>query len=59
MKEQPLRDLIEEMRAIARGEVPPPPGAALPSIESPKALLRLLAADNRLLLRTIRDTKLQ
>src|SRR6202050_3783566 len=59
MKIQPMKDLIAEMRAAARGEIPTPPDAALPSVESAEALLRLLTPDNRSLLRTIRDAKPQ
>ncbi len=59
MKIQPMKDLIAEMRAVARGEIPAPPDAALPSVESAEALLRLLTPDNRSLLRTIRDAKPQ
>jgi predicted transcriptional regulator len=55
MKEQRFNDLITEMRAVARGDVAAPPDAAMPSIESAEALLRLLRPDNRNLLRTIRD----
>jgi len=59
MKIQPMKDLIAEMRAVARGEIPAPADAALPSVESAEALLRLLTPDNRSLLRTIRDAKPQ
>ena len=59
MKVQRFKDLMTEMRAVARGEVAVPPDAALPSIESAEALLRLLTPDNRSLLRTIRDAKPQ
>jgi predicted transcriptional regulator len=57
MKIQPMKDLMAEMRAVARGEIPAPADAALPSVESAEALLRLLTPDNRSLLRTIRDAK--
>lgn len=57
MKIQPMKDLIAEMRAVARGEIPAPADAAMPSVESAEALLRLLTPDNRSLLRTIRDAK--
>ena len=59
MKVQRFKDLITEMRAVARGEVAAPVDAAMPSVESAEALLRLLTADNRSLLRTIRDAKPQ
>jgi predicted transcriptional regulator len=59
MKIQPMKDLIAEMRAVARGEISPPADAALPSVESAETLLRLLTPDNRSLLRTIRDAKPQ
>ncbi len=59
MKVQRFKDLITEMRAVARGEVAAPPDAAMPSVESAEALLRLLTPDNRSLLRTIRDAKPQ
>ena len=59
MKIQPMKDLITEMRAVARGETVAPADAALPSVESAEALLRLLTPDNRSLLRTIRDAKPQ
>jgi predicted transcriptional regulator len=59
MKIQPMKNLIAEMRAVARGEVAAPPDAASPSIESAEALIRLLTPDNRSLLRTIRDAKPQ
>jgi len=47
------------MRAVARGDVAAPADAALPSVESAEALLRLLTPDNRGLLRTIRDARPQ
>lgn len=59
MKVRPMKDLIAEMRAVARGELKPPADAAEPSVESAAALLRLLTPDNRSLLRTIRDEKPQ
>jgi len=59
MKVQTMRDLEEEMLAVARGEIPAPADAAQPSVESAEALLRLLTPDNRTLLRTIRDAKPQ
>ena len=59
MKVQRFKDLMAEMRAVARGEIPAPADAAEPSVESAEALLRLLTPDNRNLLRTIRDAKPQ
>jgi predicted transcriptional regulator len=59
MKIQTMNALEQEMRAVARGELSPPGDAALPSIESAEALLRLLTPDNRSLLRTIRDARPQ
>ena len=59
MKIQPMKDLMAEMRAVARGETPAPPDAAAPSAKSAEVLLRLLTPDNRGLLRTIRDAKPQ
>lgn len=59
MKVQPVRELMKEMRAVARGQMPAPDNAAAPSVESAEALLRLLTPDNRSLLRTIRDAKPQ
>ena len=57
MRIQPMKDLIAEMRAVARGEIPAPAHAASPSVESAEVLLHLLTPDNRDLLRTIRDAK--
>lgn len=59
MKVQPLRELIEDMRSVARGEKPAPKDAALPSIESTEALVRLLTPENRNLMKTIREEKPQ
>ncbi len=59
MKVQRFKDLISELRSVARGSMGAPPDAAMPSIESAEALLRLLTPDNRSLLRTIRDAKPQ
>src|SRR5580658_6774403 len=59
MKVQPMKDLIAQMRSVARGEIPAPADAAEPTVESAEALLRLLTPDNRNLLRTIRDAKPQ
>ena len=59
MKIQRMNDLAAEMRKVARGEIAAPADAALPSVESTEALLRLLTPDNRSLLRTIRDAKPQ
>ncbi|MSO99842.1 MAG: MarR family transcriptional regulator [Acetobacteraceae bacterium] len=57
MKIQPMKDLMAEMRAVARGEIPAPADAAAPSVESAEVLSRLLTPGNRGLLRTIRDAK--
>ena len=57
MKIQSMTDLATQMRKVARGEIPAPADAALPSVESAEALMRLLTPDNRSLLRTIRDAK--
>ena len=59
MKIQSTKSLFAEMRAVARGEITAPPDAALPSVESAEALMRLLTPDNRDLLRIIRDAKPQ
>ena len=59
MKIQRMTDLEAEMRKVARGEIAAPADAALPSVESAGALIRLLTPDNRSLLRTIRDAKPQ
>jgi len=59
MKMQRMNDLEAEMRRVARGEITAPADAALPSVESAEALVRLLTPDNRSLLRTIRDAKPQ
>ena len=59
MKIQRMSDLEKEMRMVAQGEISAPKDAASSSIESTEALLRLLTADNRNLLRTIRDAKPQ
>jgi predicted transcriptional regulator len=59
MKIQHMSDLEAEMRKAARGEITAPADAALPSVDSTEALVRLLTPDNRSLLRTIRDSKPQ
>jgi hypothetical protein len=59
MKIQTMGNLIGEMRAVARNVVPAPADAATPSAESAEAVIRLLTAENRDLLRTIRDAKPQ
>src|SRR5260370_27426855 len=56
-KTQALRSLIEEMKAVARGERPAPPDAAEPSFESIDVVTRLLTPENRRLLAVIRDRK--
>jgi hypothetical protein len=37
MKVQPMKDLIAQMRAVARGEIAAPADAAEPSVESVEA----------------------
>ena len=59
MKIQSAKDLITQMRAVARGEIPAPADAAETSVESVEALVRLLTPENRSLLQTIRDRKPQ
>jgi predicted transcriptional regulator len=59
MKVQPLGELIHDMRTVARGEKLPPKDAAMPSIESAEALVRLLTPENRSLMKTIREQKPQ
>jgi len=49
------RDLKKEMLAVARGEVPAPKDAAVPSVESAEVLLRLLTPENRDLMKILRD----
>ncbi len=46
--------LRDEMMAVARGK-PAPADAALPSVESVEAIIRLLTPENRRLLAIIRD----
>ncbi len=52
-----LASLVEEMRAVARGERPAPADAAKPSFNSIDALVRLLTPGNRQLLAVIQDRK--
>lgn len=59
MKIQSTKDLITQMRAVARGEIPAPADAAETSVDSVEALVRLLTPDNRALLQVIRDRKPQ
>ena len=54
---QSLRELRDEMKAVARGQKPSPAGAARPSFNSVEALVRLLTPENRRLLSLIRDRK--
>src|SRR5712691_4899361 len=56
-KIQSLDSLEREMRAVARGERPAPPGASRPTFNSVEALVRLLTPGNRHLLAIIRDHK--
>ena len=44
MKIQRMKDLIAEMREVARGETSASVDAALPSVESAEALVRLLTS---------------
>ena len=53
MKIQTLRELRDEMKAVARGDRVPPAQANAPVYESADALLRLLTPDNRKLLAMI------
>ena len=54
---QTLKELREEMKAVARGEKPAPPDAAKAGFSSVEALVRLLTPANRRLLALIRDKK--
>jgi len=56
---QSLRAPRDQMKAVARGETPAPPGAAKPSFSSIDAVVRLLTPENRRLLAIIRDRKPQ
>ena len=58
-KIQNLQSLRDEMVAVARGDKPAPPDAAIPSFNSVDAIVRLLTAENRQLLALIRDRKPQ
>jgi predicted transcriptional regulator len=58
-KVQNLRSLLDEMKAVARGEKPAPADAALPSFNSVDAVVRLPTPENRQLLALIRDHKPQ
>ncbi len=58
-KVQNLRSLREEMKAVARGERPPPVDAGKPSFNSVDAVVRLLTPENRQLLAIIRDRRPQ
>jgi hypothetical protein len=46
MKVQPFKDLIAEMKAVTRGEIQAQADAAMPSVESAEALLRLMEPVN-------------
>ena len=52
-----LRELEQEMRAVARGEKRAPRDAAAPCFNSVEAFLRLLTPENRKLMALIRDEK--
>ena len=54
---QSLRELHDEMKAVAREQKPAPADAAQPSFNSVEALVRLLTPENRRLLSLIRDRK--
>jgi len=54
-----LASVMEEMKAVARGEIPAPPDAAEPTFESIDVVARLLTPENRALLALIRDRKPQ
>ena len=56
-KIQSLRSLIEDMKAVARGDKAAPKDAAMPSFESLDVVVRLLTPENRRLLAVIRDRK--
>jgi predicted transcriptional regulator len=56
-KLQNLQSLRDEMKAVARGELPAPADAGKPSFSSVDALVRLLTPENRQLLAMIRDHK--
>jgi predicted transcriptional regulator len=58
-KVQTLRELRDEMKAVARGEKAARSDAAKPSFNSVEALVRLLTPANRHLLALIRDKKPQ
>jgi len=58
-KIQSMKDLREEMRAVARGERQPPADADVVSYESAGAILRLLTPENRKLLALIHERKPQ
>ena len=59
VKVQTFRALINEMKAVARGERPAPADASAPSFESVAALVGLLTPENRRLLNVIRDQRPQ
>jgi predicted transcriptional regulator len=56
-KIQSLRSLIEDMKAVARGDRAAQKDAAMPSFESLDVVVRLLTPENRRLLAVIRDRK--
>jgi predicted transcriptional regulator len=58
-KIQSLKALRSEMKAVARGERKAPKDAGRPSFNSVEALMRLLTAENRKLLETIRSRQPQ
>jgi predicted transcriptional regulator len=58
-KIQDLKALRAEMKAVAKGERKAPRDAGRPSFNSVEALMRLLTAENRRLLETIRSQQPQ
>jgi predicted transcriptional regulator len=59
IKIQSLRELRNEMKAVARGQQPAPSDAGQVSFESVEAVVRLLTAENRALLATIEQKRPQ
>jgi predicted transcriptional regulator len=58
-KIQSFHSLMNDMRAVAKGEKPAPKDAGKVSFNSAEAVVRLLTAENRQLLATIRDREPQ
>ena len=57
LKVQTAGSLMDEMRAVARGDRKAPRDAAKPSFETAEAIVRLLTPENRKLMAAIRDRK--